>query len=363
MNDLFKDLIVVELANVLAGPMVGTFFAELGARVIKVENPKTGGDITRHWKLPGEDPAQPDSAYYHSANYGKTSLFLDLEAPADREQVYTWIRKADVVVSNFPPAAAHRLGIDRPTLARLNPRLVLAQLTSFIADPGRPAFDVLLQAETGFLYMNGAPGHPPVKMPVALIDLLAAHQLKEGILLALIRRGRDGRGQYVSTSLEAAALSSLANQATNWLMAGHIPQPMGMQHPNIAPYGDLLTGSDQQQVVLAVGTDRHFEALCLSLGQEHLAQDARFATNDQRVIHRIPLMEHLQKQAATYTGDDLIDRLRSHRVPAARINNLKEVFEQPTAQSMVLSMTHPGGKVSRRIQTLALTLEPLTGMP
>ena len=336
-----EDLLVVELAAVLAGPAVGMFFAELGARVVKIENARTGGDVTRNWKLPTESPDAPTSAYYQSVNYGKETRLLDLSDPDHYEDVLDLIDRADVVISNFRPASAHKLKLDAATLRARNPRLIYAQLYGFGPDDDRPAFDVVLQAEAGFLHLTGQPDGPPAKMPVALIDLLAAHQLKEGILLALWQRERTDRGATVSTSLLAAALASLANQATNWTIAGQIPQRMGTRHPNIAPYGDLFRCSDKKEVVLAVGTEGHFSELCELLQLHELATDERFRTNTTRVRHREELNRLLAPAIEKFPIDEFLEHCRKRSIPAGRIRNMQEVFEQPGAAEMLL----PGGVV------------------
>ncbi|MCC6460245.1 MAG: CoA transferase [Saprospiraceae bacterium] len=348
----FQGLRVVEFASVLAGPAVGMFFAELGAEVIKIENKTTGGDVTRGWKLPGEDPATAASAYFCSVNWGKQHLFLDLNTPGDLQQALDFCASADIVISNFKPSSAQRLGVDAETLRRQYPRLIYAQLSAF-ADPEdeSPAFDVVLQAEAGFMYMNGEAGRAPVKMPVALIDLLAAHQLKEGILLALLQLARTGSGSTVTVSLMESALASLANQATNWLMAGHIPQRLGAQHPNIAPYGDLFPCADGQQILLAVGTERQFQQLCRCLGLESLLQNPDFQTNRARVVHRQALNQLL---SAVFTQKNLAEWMRlckENGVPAAQIRDMASVFELPSAQSMILEENLPDGTKTRRVKT------------
>lgn len=344
---------VVELASVLAGPAVGMFFAELGAEVIKVENKKTGGDVTRNWKLPQEDPGATTSAYYCSVNWGKSTYLLDLDDPDERQQVLGWLAEADVVISNFRLAAARRMGMDFETLQQLNPKLIYAQITGFGDDSDLPAFDVVLQAEAGFLYMTGAPDGDPVKMPVALIDLLAAHQLKEGILLSLLHRERTGRGSYVTVSLLESALASLANQATNWLMAGQIPRRMGAQHPNIAPYGDIFYCADGKPIVLAVGVERQFEALCRCLELPELPADARFATNAARVRHRAELISALQPAIAGFDRPALIKLFHEHSVPVGCIRNMQEVFELPAAQAMILEEPLEDQTMSKRVKTVA----------
>jgi len=348
----FSGLQVVEFASVLAGPAVGMFFAELGAEVVKIENKTTGGDVTRGWKLPSENPGSDVSAYFCSVNWGKTHLFLDLNSPADLRTALDLCDHADVVVSNFKPSAAHRLGVDAAALRARNPRLIHAQVCAW-ADPDdeSPAFDVVLQAEAGFLYMNGEPDGPPVKMPVALIDLLAAHQLKEAILLALLHRERTGIGSNVSVSLLESAIASLANQATNWLMAGQVPQRMGTQHPNIAPYGDMFACADGRQILLAVGTERQFRHLCRCIGQENLAEHPDFADNRARVQHRAALNTVLQGAFLKKNRSEWLAELRAQQVPAAQIRDMPAVFEMPEARAMVLEEGP-----TKRVRTVAFRM-------
>lgn len=356
-GEFFKGLKVVEFASVLAGPAVGMFFAELGADVIKIENKSTGGDVTRGWKQSSEDPNSPISAYWCSVNWGKEYLMLDLNDLADQALAKQIVLTADVVISNFKPSSACRMGFDAVTLRAENQRLIYAHLNSY-ADPEdeSPAFDAVLQAEAGFMYMNGEPDRPPVKMPVALIDILAAHQLKEAILLALIHRERTGEGSTVTTSLLESALSSLANQASNFLMTGHIPQRMGTRHPNIAPYGDTFLCADQQIILLAVGTERQFSQLCKALGLEYLLQDIDYQTNAARVNNRAKLNELLQSTISLMTLNDAMTKLRSAGVPVARIRDMKSVFEMPAARDMVLEEKTPNGELTKRMKTIAFKI-------
>lgn len=356
-NQLFKDLKVVEFASVLAGPAVGMFFAELGATVIKIENKTTGGDVTRAWKQASEDPHSPISAYWCSVNWGKKYLFLDLTQAEDRAKAKILALEADVVISNFKPSSARRMGFDADTLRLENPKLIYAQLNAY-ADPEdeRPAFDAVLQAEAGFLFMNGEADRPPVKLPVALIDVLAAHQLKEAILIALLQREKTGVGSFVSSSLLESALASLANQASNYLMNGHIPQRMGTRHPNIAPYGDTYLCADGQTLLLAVGTERQFVHLCGALGLESLLQNIEFQTNTARVIHRERLNQLLQACVSKFTLDEMMDKLNTSGVPAARIRDMQSVFNQPTAQAMILEEKMPDGILTKRVKTIAFKI-------
>ena len=361
---MLQNLQILELASVLAGPSVGMFFAELGATVIKVENSRTGGDVTRKWKLPSENPDSDQlSAYYCSVNWQKKVVFADFTQAEDREKVYKLVKKSDVVIANFKYGAAKKLGMDYDTLQSFNPQLIYAQLTAFGADSKRTAFDVVLQAESGFMYMNGNPQSAPVKMPVALIDLLAAHQLKEGILVALLQRQQTGKGALVEASLMESAIAALANQATNWLMAGHIPQRMGTLHPNIAPYGEMFESQDKKHLVLAVGNNKQFAALCRVLQIEHLPKDVRFENNALRVIHRQALQKILQPLISQYFRDDLLQQLEAHQVPAGAVRNMEEVFELPIAQKMILKETTPSGQLTQRVKTVTFEISTPKTLP
>lgn len=352
----FSGLKVVELASVLAGPAVGMFFAELGAQVLKVENKPAGGDVTRSWKVPEEDPAAPVSAYYASVNWGKKSWMCDLTLSEDYRQLLQYIQEADIVISNYRPATAQKLGVSYEQLQEHNSRLIFGQIYGMGKNDVVPAFDIVLQAEAGFLSMTGEPGRPPVKMPVALIDLLAAHQLKEGLLLALIQRERSGKGAFVSVSLLEAAIASLANQAANWLMAGHLPQPLGSLHPNIAPYGDVFYTADDKPIVLAAGTERQFQALCDCLALSECRADERFRTNADRVRHRAALQEALAPAIRQRYRDELIAQLRAADVPCAGVRNVQEVFEHPLAQSMILETFDETGRAARCVRTTAFEI-------
>ncbi len=357
MDRIFEGLKVIELASVLAGPAVGMFFAELGAEVTKIENPQTGGDVTRGWRLPGEDLQRPYSAYYSAVNWGKDAVELDLSDGTAREQLYSLVKEADVIIANYRPGSAEKLGVDYASLKAINPKIIYANLTAFGANSKRPAFDIVLQAETGFLYMTGEKGRAPVRMPVALIDILAAHQLKEAILIALLKRERTGAGDFVTTSLYESAIASLANQATNWLMEGYIPQRLGTQHPNIAPYGDIFQGSDGKTVVLAIGTEGQFQRLCDWLGCSEWYAMEEYATNAARVKNRVELCGLLEQKLNKYPATQLVAELTAVAVPVAMIRNMKEVFEVPAAQAMVIDQQEQDGSISKRVKTVAFSIK------
>jgi crotonobetainyl-CoA:carnitine CoA-transferase CaiB-like acyl-CoA transferase len=344
---MFKDLKVVELASVLAGPAVGMFFSELGAQVIKVENSRSEGDVTRSWKLPSESKDSNVSAYFSSVNWGKMHLFKDLADPTDNAEVVALITDADVLIVNFKHGDDLKFGFGHKAMRKLNPQLIYARLTGFESTPERGAYDVVLQAEAGYMHMNGDADGNPTKMPLAMIDILAAHQLKQGILVGLLQRASTGEGCVVESSLERSAIASLCNQAGNWLMGNHIPQRMGSLHPNIAPYGEIFTCSDEKQIVLAVGSDKQFSKLCAIIDAPELATDSRFVSNQERVIHRVEMHACLSPLLANFKRDELLTELTEAVVPAGGIHNMQEVFEGPVAKTMILEEEMDGHATKR----------------
>ena len=257
-----KNLKILELASVLAGPQVGSFFSELGASVIKIENETTGGDVTRNWKLNSENEKNSISAYYASANYNKKSVFLNFNKNSDKETLNNHIRNSDVIISNFKYGDAEKFALSFTDCKRLNPSIIYGEITGFGKNDKRSAFDVILQAETGYISMTGNNENNLAKLPVAFIDLFAAHQLKEGLLLALLENRKP---VCVSVSLYDSAIAALANQASNFLMEGFVPKPIGTQHPNIAPYGDIYLTMDKKKIILAAGTEKQFISLLKSI--------------------------------------------------------------------------------------------------
>lgn len=348
-KNIFSGLKVVELCNVLAGPATAMFFAELGAEVVKIENALTGGDLTRKWKLPSEKKNGPVSAYYLSANYGKRTLFLDLNKAADLKKVRLLISKADVLISNFKKGDDKRYTLSHKELKTFNPSLIYAHLSGYGEKSERTAFDLVLQAETGFMSMNGTEKSGPLKMPVALIDILAAHQLKEAILIALLQRERTGKGSYVSVSLYDAAIASLANQAANYLVAKKIPARMGSLHPNIAPYGETFSTKDKKMFVLAIGNDKQFNALCMLLKNPGLSSDPRYSTNSQRVKNRLKLFQTLAPLFKRYPSKALNLQFEDRGIPAGFIRDMAAVFEQKEAKRLLITSGKPRqqGKVVR----------------
>ncbi len=332
---MFTGLKIVELASVLAGPSVGQFFAELGAEVIKVENLLTGGDVTRSWKVPGEK-ADDRSAYFCSCNWGKKSMALDLSSTRGKEIIQKLAARSDMVIASYKPGDAESLGVSYEQLANTNPQLVYGQITGYGRDNDRVGYDAVIQAEAGFMDLNGEQDGPPLKMPIALIDILAGHQMKEGLLLALLKKEKTKQGSFVEVSLIQTAIASLANQATNWLMTNQLPMRKGSQHPNIAPYGESFETRDGKRILLAIGNDKQFRNLMMMLGHEEVASIPAYSSNKDRVVNRMNLNEILEELISKEDSMILLPRLHSAKIPAGTIQNLKEVFEMPEAKELLI---------------------------
>lgn len=355
-HSIFADLKVLDLSTVLAGPSVATFFAELGAQVVKIENPNTQGDVTRSWKLSFESSESNVSAYFASVNYNKKYVWLDIGI--QRSELDDHIRWADVIIANFKHDDYTKFNLHESAVFALNDKVIYARIKGFDSDVNRIAYDSVLQAETGFMHMNGTPESGPIKMPVALIDILAAHQLKEGILCALLQKEKTGKGSLVDCSLERAGLSSLVNQASNFLMTGQVAQPIGSLHPNIAPYGETFVCSDGKRIVLAVGSDSQFNMLCNILGDSSIARHAHFVSNQLRVKNRKQLFELLQKLFMLNNRDEWMQQFIARNVPAGAIKDMREVMENTIANGMVLE-EEVDGIQTKRMSSVAFTLSEL----
>jgi crotonobetainyl-CoA:carnitine CoA-transferase CaiB-like acyl-CoA transferase len=337
----FQDLKIIELASVLAGPAVGMFFAELGAEVIKIENKNTGGDVTRSWKLPTENKKEKTSAYFHAINYGKQHLFLNIKENKDYEQLIQLVKTADIIISNFKKGDDKKLKVDFETLKKINNKLIYGNITGFGENSNRVAFDLVLQAESGFMSMNGTEQSGPLKMPVALIDLLAAHQLKEGLLTALLQREKTGQGLKVSVSLLDSAIASLANQASNWLIGKQLPTRTGSLHPNIAPYGEIFKTKDQFEITLAIGSESQFKDLCLILKITILKI---YENNTSRVKNRMALFKIIQEKISQKNLKWLMMTFGKAQIPYGQIKNIQQVFADSKMNSHLLPIDIIGQK-------------------
>jgi crotonobetainyl-CoA:carnitine CoA-transferase CaiB-like acyl-CoA transferase len=351
-KELFAGLTVLELSSVLAGPLAGSFFAELGAKVTKVENKRSGGDITRQWKLPEEDPAAPAGAYYHAANYGKKAVFLDFQNHNDRQTLDDLIKSHDIILTNFQKKVAVKFNLEPAALHERYPEKIIIQLDAYDYDDPRPGFDLVMQAETGFISMNGTTEGFLCKMPVALIDILASHQIREAALIALLKKEKTGKGSLVHVSLYRSGIASLANQASNYLMAGRIAKPMGTLHPNIAPYGDLFYSADKVFFMLAVGSDHQFEKLWKTLNFSE-TNYVNFVTNFDRLRHRADLQKELQTVFSQKTFENLQDIFGKCDVPYAEIKNMAEVFENPLSREMILEEKSEKGQMAYSVSNIA----------
>lgn len=336
MTKPFKNLKIVELASVLAGPSVGLFFAELGANVIKIENKTTNGDVTRSWKLAKEKNTDNTSAYFYSVNVGKTHLFLDLKNKTDFAKCIKELKTADIVITNYKKGDDIKLGLHYSAVKKLNPKIIYASINGFGEESERAAYDLILQAESGFMSINGEKNAQPLKMPVALIDILAAHQLKEGILLAMLQQAKDGKSKKISVSLFDSAIASLANQATNWLVAKHLPIQLGSIHPNIAPYGEIFTTKDKAKITFAIGTDKQFAALLAILNLKNGIDSKLSSSNQLRVKNREYIFQVLAKTISTQNFKPLYNKCLQADVPIGKIRNIKDVMELPEANKMIV---------------------------
>ncbi len=350
-----KNLKVLELASVLAGPSVGATLAELGATIIKVENLLTNGDVTRTWKLPTEEQYSDISGYFSCVNWGKKSISIDLTKEEGLGIVYNLAKICDIVLVSYKPGDAEKLKVDYETLNHLNSRIIYAHITGYGLNSSRAGYDAIIQAETGYTFMNGEPGRTPIKMPVALMDILAGHQLKEAIFLALLMLEKTGKGQYIEVSLLKSGIASLANQATNWLVGNSIPNAMGSDHPNIVPYGTIFYTRDEKPIVLAVGNDKQFADLCFILGFAELAKDPRFLTNFDRVNNRDELKAILQKLIGSVDRKPLLEALMKRNVPAGGVYNMKEVFEVKESREMLIESNKNNGKPLKGLRTVAFS--------
>ena len=323
MPAALEDLRVLDFSRVLAGPFATMMLADLGAQVLKVERPPHGDD-TRGWGPPFHPTG--DATYFMAVNRNKTSVALDLADADDLAHAQALAAGADVLVENFRPGVMDGLGLGYEALSAANDSLVYCSITGFGRRAGAslPGYDMLVQALGGLMSITGEPGREPQKVGVALVDVLAGLFATVGILAALRHRDATGRGQRVEVNLLSALLASLANQASAFTAAGEVPGPMGNQHPSIAPY-ELLPCAEGD-LVLAVGTDRQFAALCGVIEAPQIARDPRYATNADRVTNRTELREALVAALAARPATAWAQALTAARVPAGVVNDLSGAF-------------------------------------
>jgi crotonobetainyl-CoA:carnitine CoA-transferase CaiB-like acyl-CoA transferase len=315
---------ILDFSRVLAGPFATMMLADFGAEVTKVERPG-GGDETRSWGPPYDE--RGEATYFQSVNRNKASVVLDMSTEEGLEELRRRAREADVLVENFRPGLMAGKGLDFETLRAENPRLVYCSITGFGSGEGGaalPGYDLLIQALGGLMSVTGEPDGQPMKVGVALVDVLAGLFATVGILVALRAREQTGEGQLVEVDLMSALLASLVNQGSAYTIAGVVPARLGNRHPSISPYEVYATAAGE--LVLAVGNDRQFAALCEELGAPELAADPRFATNSDRVANRAALGAELERLLAARPAADWAAALLARRVPAGQVNDLGAAF-------------------------------------
>lgn len=335
-----QGLRVIELARILAGPWAGQTLADLGADVIKVEAPE--GDDTRRWGPPFiERDGDRSAAYFHATNRGKKSVVADFRTPEGQELVRSLIADADVVIENFKVGGLAKYGLDYPSLAAINPRLIYCSVTGF-GQSGpyahRAGYDFIIQGMSGLMSVTGDPIGQPQKVGVAVTDIFTGVYAAVGILAALVQRAITGKGQMVDLALLDVATAIMANQAMNYLSTGTAPGMMGNAHPNLAPYAvfDCADG----WIILATGNDSQYRKLCALLHLPDMASAPQFATNADRVANRAAMTEALGAATRTWSRDALLAACEAHGVPAGPINTLADVFADPqvVARKMQLDL-------------------------
>ena len=353
-----EGLTVLDFSRVLAGPYCTMQLGDLGARVIKIEQPGRGDD-TRAW---GPPFISGESAYFLSVNRNKESVALDLKHAAARPILDALLARADVLVENFRPGTMERLGLGYDTVAAQHPRLVYCSISGFgQSGPRRaePGYDAMMQAEAGLMSITGAGDGPPFRVGVAVGDIATGMFAVQGILAALVARGRTGRGQRVDVAMLDAITALLTYQASSALATGETPVRMGNRHPSIAPY-DTFTAADGE-FVLSVGNDDQFRRLASVLRQPALADDPRFRTNADRVAHSDALRRELTAWLSSWRRADLLEALKHAGVPSAAVRTITEALADPqlAAREMIVPLEHVSAGTVRVLGTpLKLSATP-----
>jgi crotonobetainyl-CoA:carnitine CoA-transferase CaiB-like acyl-CoA transferase len=367
MAQPLDGIVVVDFSRVLSGPFCTMQLADLGARVIKIEQPGRGDD-TRAWGPPFVDG---ESAYFLSINRNKESLALDLKHPAASAIVEALLARSDVVVENFRPGTMARLGLDYGSLAPRYPRLIYCSISGFGQTGPRRAeagYDAMMQAEGGLMSITGAPDGPPFRLGVAIADIATGLYGTQGVLAALCARERTGRGQHVDVGMLDSVAAMLTYQAAIVFATGSTPVRMGNRHPSIAPY-DTFPAADGD-FVLAIGNDDQFRRLCEVVGRADLSRDVRFRSNAERVAHGDALRETLVAAFAGWNRDALLRALTSAGVPCGAVRSVSEALADPQlhAREMIVELEHAsagtvrvlGNPVKMSDTPIAITSAPPT---
>ena len=356
---------VIELARVLAGPWAGQMLADLGADVIKVENPD-GGDDTRAWGPPfvqGADGENLSAAYYHSTNRNKRSIAVDLKTEEGQDTVRRLCATADVVIENFKLGGLKKYGLDYDSLKAANPRLIYCSITGFGQNGPYAEFagyDYIVQGMSGFMSITGETSGEPMKAGVAIADIFTGIYAVTAIQAALIHVMKTGQGQFIDMALLDVMSAVLANQNMNYLVSGKAPTRLGNAHPNISPYEVVPTADGH--LILAVGNDGQFKRLCAILGIAPVADDERFATNKARVTNKVEVRRIVITETAKWTRRDLLNACEANAVPAGPINSIEEMFADPQikARGLKFELEDDKGTIIPSVRTpIILSETPL----
>ena len=366
MTGALSGFRVLDLSRILAGPWASQMLADLGAEVIKVERPQQGDD-TRSWAPPympdREGSPTTESAYFHGANRGKRSVCIDMSTEQGQVLIRKLAVESDVLIENFKVGGLKKYGLDYDSLKSLNPKLVYCSITGF-GQTGlyaeRAGYDFMIQAMGGLMSVTGTPEGEPMKVGVALADVMTGLYAANAIQAALIHQLRTGQGQYIDLALLDVQVATLANQAMNFLATGNNPERLGNAHPNIVPYQAFQT--DDSFIILAIGNDAQFSRFCELTNAEALARDERYQKNANRVKNRSSLIPLIIDMMLTQTTAWWLDHLNQKGIPCGPINNLDQVFDDPQVQfrNMQLELDHPtAGKVNTVKNPINLSKTPL----
>ena len=362
-------LFVLDLSRILAGPTCTQLLGELGATVIKVENPLTGGDDTRGWgpnyALDADGNRTDLSAYFMAANRNKRSISVDIATEEGQATLRHLAARADVVIENFKPGGLAKYGLDHATLTAAHPSLVYCSISGFGQtgpNSAQPGYDLMAQGFGGIMSLTGAPDGSPTKVGVGIADVMCGMYATIGILAALRHRDATGEGQHIDLSLVDAQMAWLVNEGTNFLTSREEPIRRGNAHPNIVPY-DAFECADGH-FLLAVGNDAQFARFCDAIGLTGLSDDARFTTNQSRIDNRVALMGLIQPAMRAIAKADLLARLHAVNVPCGPINTVGEALtsDQAQARNAVIQIPRDdvaGGALSLLGNPLKLSRTPI----
>lgn len=347
-----KGIKVLDLSRILAGPTCTQMLGDLGAIVVKVENPKTDGDDTRQWGPPyvtdqnGE--ASDLSAYFMAANRNKRSVAVDIATPEGQAVIHRLAAEADILVENFKPGGLAKYGLDYASMRTDHPGLVYCSISGYGQtgpNSHKPGYDLMAQGYGGIMSLTGEPEGQPVKAGVGIADVMCGMYATIGILAALHHKTQTGEGQQIDLALVDAQIAWLINEGVAYLNTGTLPQRRGNEHPSIVPYG--LYETSDAHVILAVGNDSQFHRFMEFLGLEGLAEDPRFATNPARLHNRGALNDILIPALQRFTMDEVITAMEARKVPAGPVQTLDRVFDsnQVAAREMAIDMDTPAGPV------------------